>query len=88
MFQLIKIITKSFLIGFLFFSFQGISQTSDQKMAIYYFEEGDFEKAKMYYVKVFETNQSRNTYSNYFTTLIELKEYKEAEKITKKIIKL
>jgi len=68
-------------------SLLGLSQTTDEKMASYYFESADFEKAKMYYEKVFKTNKSRNVYENYMATLLELKEYKIAKKVTKKLIK-
>ena len=82
-----KIIKVPLFISFVLLSFIGNSQTSDQKMASYYFEKADFEKAKMYYEKVFKTNQSSYIFNNYLATLFELKEYKEAEKITKKLVK-
>ena len=64
-----------------------LSQNTDQQMAQYYFDNGDYEKAKLYYEKIFKQYPSSKIYTNYISSLIELKEYKEAEKITKKQIK-
>ncbi len=63
------------------------SQNTDQQMAQYYFDNGEYDKAKLYYEKLFKKYPSSTIYSNYISTLLELKEYKEAEKITKKQIK-
>lgn len=63
------------------------SQNTDLQMAQYYYENNDFEKAKLYYEKIYETNPSATVYAEYLNTLLELNDYKEAEKITKKKIK-
>ena len=56
-------------------------------MAKYYYGKGDFEKAKLYYDKIYNERPSASIFTEYLNTLVELKEYKEAEKITKKQIK-
>lgn len=67
--------------------YNNFAQSSDIEMAKYYYSNGDYEKAKLYYDKIYKSNTSSSIYTEYLNTLIELKEYKEAEKITKKQIK-
>ena len=76
-----------FLLGFLFvwiscFSFsQG---ETDQQLAQHYYSNGDFEKAKMYYVKIYEKDPSKFNFNRYFDCLNQTGDLKEAEKILKK----
>ncbi|MGB1040259.1 MAG: hypothetical protein ACPGVD_05260, partial [Flavobacteriales bacterium] len=56
-------------------------------MAKYYYDNGDYEKAKLYYEKIFKPNSSSAVYNEYINTLVELNDFKQAEKITKKKIK-
>lgn len=59
----------------------------DLELAEYYYENGKFDQAKLYYEKVYKTNQTNKVYTNYLNTLIALNEFEEAEKIIKKKIK-
>ena len=61
--------------------------TSDEQLAAHYFESGDFEKARLYYEKLYDTNPGSANYNALFQTLTELEEYKEAEKLVKKHMK-
>ncbi len=76
-----------FLLGFLFvwiscFSFsQG---ETDQQLAQHYYSNGDFEKAKMYYVKIYDKDPSKFNFNRYFDCLNQTGDLKEAEKILKK----
>ena len=63
------------------------SQNTDYQMAKYYYDNGDYEKAKLYYEKIFKPNSSSAVYNEYINTLVELNDFKQAEKITKKKIK-
>ena len=63
------------------------AQSTDIEMAKYYYEQSDYEKAKLYYDKIYNDRPSASIFTEYLNTLVELKEYKEAEKITKKQIK-
>ena len=78
-----------FLLFALFFSVNQpvFAQNSELQMAQYYFEQSDFKKAKLYYEKLYTPTSSLSTYEEYVSTLIQLTEYSEAEKITKKRIK-
>lgn len=59
----------------------------DLELAEYYYQNGQFPEAKLYYEKVFKTNKTNKVYTNYLNTLIALNEFEEAEKMVKKKIK-
>ncbi|MCA1751612.1 MAG: tetratricopeptide repeat protein [Cryomorphaceae bacterium] len=61
--------------------------TSDEQLAAYYFESGEFEKARLYYEKLYDTNPGSANFTALFQSLTELKEYKDAEKLVKKHMK-
>lgn len=71
---------------FALFSLVGYAQ-QDLELAEYYYQNGKFDQAKLYYEKVYKTNQTNKVYTNYLNTLIALNEFEEAEKIVKKKIK-
>ena len=75
---------------FLFYSASFcFSQTeSDMKLALYYYENSEYDKALIYYKKIYEGDQSKIIYTRYFDCLIQLKDYKAAEKTIKKQISL
>lgn len=83
---------KSFFkIAFLTFFFSllagEISAQDDLELAEYYYNNGRFEEAKLYYEKIYKTNKTNKVYSNYLNTLIALNDFEEAEKMVKKKIK-
>jgi tetratricopeptide (TPR) repeat protein len=61
--------------------------TSDEQLAVYYLEQGDFEKAKLYYEKLYKSNPSSTNYNGLYQALNELNEFKEAEKLIKQQMK-
>jgi len=63
------------------------AQGSDQQLATHYFQAGDYEKAVMYYEKLYKTNGSKSNYVYYLKCMIELQDFKIAEKVVKKEIK-
>jgi len=71
----------------LFSSSQLMAQGTDLDLAEYYFAEGQFEQAKLYYEKIYKTNKTNRVYNNYLNTLIALSEFEEAEKMAKKNVK-
>lgn len=78
--------------NFLLILFLGLSctlcaQESDMELAEYYYNQGMFEQAKLYYEKIYKTNKTAKVFNNYLNTLIELREFEEAEKMAKKKIK-
>lgn len=82
-----------FLIGFLIYLSSIINVFSqalpiDFQLAKNYYLQGDYEKAVLYYKKLSEDpSELKNIYQYYKSSLIELKYYKEAEKLCKSLIK-
>lgn len=70
----------------LFLSIQMSAQTAS--LARKYFSDGEFEKAAALYQELHERNRANDYFfERYFVTLLELEDYKEAEKMMKKAIK-
>lgn len=62
----------------------GIAQpTTDQQLAAYYFQEEDFEKAVLYYEKLYKESYSDFFYQYYLDCLVNLKSFKDAKKLVK-----
>ncbi len=60
---------------------------NDFDLATYYYERKEYDKAVVYYEKLYDKNPDA-FYTYYYKCLLELKEYNKAEKITKKQIKI
>ncbi|MDQ3192864.1 MAG: tetratricopeptide repeat protein [Bacteroidota bacterium] len=60
---------------------------SDEQLAVHYFQNREFDKAVIYYEKLFEDRKLDFYYGYYLDCLIELEEFKKAEKVVKKQIK-
>lgn len=67
----------------------GFSQekTTDSQLATQYFQNREFEKAAILYEKLFKNTKSRIYFNYYLDCLIEMKDFKEAEKVLTKQIK-
>jgi tetratricopeptide (TPR) repeat protein len=63
------------------------AQETDMELAEYYYTQGMFEQARLYYEKIYKTNKTTRVYTNYLNTLIALNDFEEAEKLAKKKIK-
>jgi tetratricopeptide (TPR) repeat protein len=63
------------------------AQSTDEQLADYYFENGQYEQALLYYEKLYKTNRSGKIYQNYLQTLVALGNFDEAEKLIKKKLK-
>ncbi|NCA20612.1 MAG: hypothetical protein EBS86_05690, partial [Crocinitomicaceae bacterium] len=73
------------LLSFFLLSFISFSQTeTDIQLAQYYYSNGDFEKATTYYEKIYNSTPTRVYFNRYFECLVQIKDYKTAEKIIKK----
>ncbi len=72
-----------FLIVFSSFAVQAQVDT-DLQLAQHYYSSGDFDKAKIYYVKLFDKDPSKYNFLRYYECLIQTNDKKEAEKILKK----
>lgn len=69
-------------------SFFSQISTIDFQLAKKYYLDSDYEKAALYYEKIFKESEHRlKIYENYKSTFIELNKFKEAEKLSKTLIK-
>ena len=66
---------------------QSFAQETDMELAEYYYNQGMFEQARLYYDKIYKTNKTTRVYNNYLNTLIALNDFEEAEKLAKKKVK-
>ncbi len=79
---------RLFLICFLACFFQQVySQTTDEQLAYQYYQNKQYDKAIVYYEKVFPKKPSPDNYHYYLDCLLHTKDYKTAEKIIKKELK-
>ncbi|MDZ4824489.1 MAG: tetratricopeptide repeat protein [Flavobacteriales bacterium] len=63
------------------------AQEDDLELAEYYYSQGQYEQAKLYYEKIYKSNRTTRVYTNYLNTLVALNDFEEAEKLVKKKIK-
>ena len=68
----------------LFFTLSSFAQNNDQRLAYQYYINGDYEKAVILYEEINKKSFSLNTYNPFFTSLINLNRFSEAEKIARK----
>jgi len=77
-----------FLILTLFQCAHSYAQTpTEEQLAAQYFQNKDYEKAADLYEKLYNDKPNGYFYSNYFLSVLELKDYKRAEKFVKKLIR-
>ena len=81
---------KIFILFVIFtFSIPSFSQTDYFKLGKEYYNNGDFEKAAATYSEVIKKEENLpKVYETYLSTLYKLKNYTEAERIIKKMIKM
>ncbi|MFI5149005.1 MAG: tetratricopeptide repeat protein [Bacteroidia bacterium] len=65
----------------------GDKPTEDEQLAVQYYQAGEFDKALIYYEKLFNKKQSELYYSYYIDCLIHTKDFKKGEKIIRRQIK-
>ena len=76
---------KFILVFFLFVtSLSGFSQGNDQQLAQHYYSNGEFDKALVYYERLFEGDNSKFNFKRYYECLAETGDDKAAEKLLKK----
>jgi TolA-binding protein len=60
---------------------------SDNDLAMQYYEEGDYQKAAVLMGKIFNQTKDDTHFELYFNALLKSKQYDEAEKVIKKLIR-
>jgi len=58
--------------------------TTDEQLAAYYYREGQFDKASLYYERLYSKRPSPEYYSYWLECLIALQQFNEAEKLAQK----
>ncbi len=61
--------------------------STDEALAVQYFQAGEFDKAAVIYEKLFSRTKNSSYYDPYFTCLLKTKKYAEAEDLAKKLLK-
>ncbi len=61
--------------------------TTDEQLASYYLDSGDYEKALMYYEKLYDTEASAKNYDGLLTCYTKIENYRDAEKLVKRQLK-
>ena len=82
--MLLKLRKINFIL--LFLPFLLSAQSTDEQLAQQAFSNREYEKAVVYYEKLYDKNSDK-FYQNYFTCLLHIKEFRKAEKIAKKMLK-
>jgi tetratricopeptide (TPR) repeat protein len=59
-------------------------ETTDQQLAQYYYSNEEFDKASIYYEKVFASDPNKFNFKRYYDCLLKTEQEKEAEKLLKK----
>lgn len=80
-----KILLLIFAIFSFFLSFA--QQNPQEKLAIQYYQEGEFEKAREIFKPIYDKKKNSYIYVYYYHTLLQLGDYKELEKIAKDQVK-
>src|SRR5574344_922157 len=77
---------KTFLTAFLLFItfFASAQRTQEEKMGIQFFQNGEYEKAAELFAKIYNDSPNSYIYYYYYQTLLQLGDFKEAEKVVKK----
>ena len=72
---------------FIILGFTGYSQSeTDVQLAQYYYSNGEFDKAVVYYQGLYSKSPTKVYFLRYFDCLVKTKNRKDAEKILKKQI--
>jgi tetratricopeptide (TPR) repeat protein len=62
-------------------------QSSDEALAMQYFQSGDFEKAALLYEKLFSRSKNLSFYDPYLNSLLKIKQFNDAEKLARSLLK-
>ena len=69
-------------------SFAGISQTTDSQLAAHYYQKNEYEKALLYYNRLYSKQANTSNYNYLFKCLVKLENYGEARKLSKRHVEL
>jgi tetratricopeptide (TPR) repeat protein len=73
-----------FIALFVLITISLLAKAQDEALAKQYYQNGEFEKAVVLYERVYQKKYDDDIYENYFQSLLALKKYEEAQKLSKK----
>ena len=76
------------LFVFMLISFFAVAQQGEQKLAYQYYVNGEYDKAISIYQELSKERFSVAYYIPYFGSLLKTEQYKQAEKLAKKVAKI
>ena len=76
------------LFVFMLISFFAVAQQGEQKLAYQYYVNGEYDKAISIYQELNKERFSVAYYIPYFGSLLKTEQYKQAEKLAKKVAKI
>ena len=76
------------LFVFMLISFFAVAQQGEQKLAYQYYVNGEYDKAISIYEELNKERFSVAYYIPYFGSLLKTEQYKQAEKLAKKVVKI
>ncbi len=62
--------------------------TTDEQLAAHYYREGEYDKAAIYYERLYDNQPTEDHYGYYFNCLLALEKWKQAEKLAERQIRL
>ena len=77
-------LSMKFISLFLLLAFSLASNAQDEALAKQYYQNGEFDKAVILFEKVYQKKFDDETYESYFQSLLSLKRYDDALKLSKK----
>lgn len=89
-FLILDIIMKkviALLIGWLLIGQANAQRSTDEALALQYYQQSAYEKAIPLFEKIFNSSHNTSLFEFYYNSLIKIKKYKEAEELTKKLSK-
>jgi len=81
--------SRLFLCIFIIFNFLFVvaQRSQEEQLAVQYYQQGEYEKAKAIFKPIFDKKPDTYIYSYYYPVLLQLEDYKELEKVVKAQIK-
>ena len=79
-----RLLTLFLLILLSFSAFAQKQRPQEEQLGIQYFQNAEYDKAAQMFEKVYNSNPNSYIYYYYYQTLLQLGDFKEAEKIVKK----
>lgn len=85
---MIRVAIISLLVSMSLISHVAISQTTDSQLAAHYYQNQEYEKALLYYSRLYSKQSNTSNYNYLFKCFIKLENYSEARKLSKRHVRI